>query len=106
MNIITTIYGRNVDTYLNGKLINTCSLDTVVRDGRGKDIYISETGHGFNGYTSKFQYFDYIINPQKAWDIYAAGFDESNWLQNLFASDYGVKFTWMEDGEDSGSIEI
>tara|TARA_B100000902_G_C27273245_1_gene897464 strand:- start:273 stop:956 length:684 start_codon:yes stop_codon:yes gene_type:complete len=107
-NIIVTIYNRSADTYLNGKLVNTCSLSTMINGDadRASSMTLAKGGNGFNGKLAKFQYFPYIVNPQKAWDIYSSGFEDSNWLKDLFKSNYSVKFTWMEDGNDEGDFSI
>jgi hypothetical protein len=105
INVIVTIYNRSIDTYLNGKLINTCVLDNTVSSSKGKSVIISKQ-FGFDGFTAKFQYFGHIVNPQEAWNIYSDGFEEKNWLKSMFSSEYGVKLSWMRGDNEKSSISI
>jgi hypothetical protein len=103
INVIITIYNRSIDTYLNGKLINTCVLDNTIKSSKGQGVTVGNSFVEFKGNTSKFQYFDHIVNPQEAWDIYSNGFAESNWVTSLFKFDYGLKLAVTKDGHEIAS---
>ena len=98
-NLLISVYGRTQDLYLDGKLVRTCVLPGVAKIDSSAPIYVTPDG-GFSGWTSKFQYWPEATDPQKAWNIYKAGYGGSL-LGNLFGK-YTVKVSLMEgDTEDS-----
>jgi hypothetical protein len=98
-NLLISAYGRTLDLYLDGKLVRTCVLPGVAKIDSSAPVYITPNG-GFSGWTSKFQYWPDSCDPQKAWNIYQAGYGGSM-LGNLFGK-YTVKISLMEgDTEDS-----
>lgn len=98
-NLLISVYGRTLDLYLDGKLVRTCVLPGVAKIDSNAPVYITPNG-GFAGWTSKFQYWPDSSDPQKAWNIYKAGYGGSL-LGNIFGK-YTVKVSLMEgDTEDS-----
>ena len=98
-NLFVSVYGRTLDLYLDGKLVRTCVLPGVAKIDSSAPVYITPMG-GFSGWTSRFQYCPDASNPQKAWDIYRAGYGGSL-LGSIFGK-YTVKVSLMEgDSEDS-----
>jgi hypothetical protein len=98
-NLFVSVYGRTLDLYLDGKLVRTCVLPGVAKIDSSAPVYITPMG-GFSGWTSRFQYWPDASNPQKAWDIYRAGYGGSL-LGSIFGK-YTVKVSLMEgDSEDS-----
>ena len=98
-NLFISVYGRTLDLYLDGKLVRTCVLPGVAKIDSSAPVYITPMG-GFSGWTSRFQYWPDASNPQKAWDIYKAGYGGSL-LGSIFGK-YTVKVSLMEgDTEDS-----
>lgn len=98
-NLFISVYGRTLDLYLDGKLVRTCVLPGVAKIDSSAPIFITPMG-GFSGWTSRFQYWPDASNPQKAWDIYKAGYGGSL-LGSLFGK-YNIKVSLMEgDIEDS-----
>ena len=98
-NLLISVYGRTLDLYLDGKLVRTCVLPGVAKIDSNAPVYITPNG-GFAGWTSKFQYWPDSSDPQKAWNIYKAGYGGSL-LGSIFGK-YTVKVSLMEgDTEDS-----
>lgn len=98
-NLLVSVYGRTLDLYLDGKLVRTCVLPGVAKIDANSSVYVTPMG-GFSGWTARFQYWAEAFNPQRAWDIYSAGYGAS-WLGGLFGK-YTVKLSLMEnDAEDT-----
>jgi hypothetical protein len=103
VNLIISVYGRSLDVYLDGKLVRTCLLPGVANINNNANIYVTPNG-GFNGWTSKFQYYPNSLNPQEAYNIYTRGYG-GNLFTNFFNS-YEVQITLLENGTSQGNITI
>ena len=103
VNLIVSVYGRTMDLYIDGKLVRTCLLPGTAKVDNDADIQVTPA-LGFDGWTSKLQYFPNSINPQDAWDIYIKGYS-GNFLSNLFGS-YQVQFSLIENGVTQNSVTI
>lgn len=101
VNLIVNVYGRSMDIYIDGKLVRTCLLPGVASVNNDANIYVTPNG-GFEGWTSKFQYYPNSINPQEAWNIYTQGY--SNWLSMFNA--YQLQISLVENGNTQSSITI
>lgn len=102
-NFFMSAYGRTLDLYLDGKLVRTCVLPGVAKIDSSAPIYITPMG-GFSGWTSRFQYWPDSSNPQKAWDIYKAGYGGSL-LGSIFGK-YTIKVSLMEGDTEDSSFTI
>jgi hypothetical protein len=102
VNLLISVYNRTMDLYLDGKLVRTCLLPGVPQISN-TDVQITPNG-GFNGWTSKFQYFPSSLNPQDAWNIYIQGYG-GNMFSNLIKS-YQVQFSILENGVTYSSVTI
>lgn len=102
-NLLVSVYNRTLDIYLDGKLVRTCVLPGVAKIDASSPVYVTPMG-GFAGWTAKLQYWPDATAPQKAWDIYQAGYGAS-WLGNLFGK-YTVKVSLMEGDIEDGSVSI
>lgn len=99
VNILVSVYGRTLDTYIDGKLVNTHVLSGVPYIGStSSNIYITPNG-GFSGYRSDIQYYPNETDPQKAWDIYADGFTKGQ----TFNNPYTVEVSLYNNGTEQGS---
>ena len=103
VNLLVSVYSRSMDIYLDGKLVRTCVLPGVAKIDANAPAYITPNG-GFSGWTAKFQYFADSCDPQKAWNIYEAGYG-SSMLSNLFGK-YTVKVSLMEGNTEDSSFSI
>jgi hypothetical protein len=102
VNLVVSVYGRSMDVYIDGKLVRTCLLPGVASVNNNSNIYVTPNG-GFDGWTSKIQYYPNSINPQEAWNIYSQGY--SSGLSNLFGS-YQIQVALVENGTTQSSVTI
>ena len=101
VNLLVSIYSRSMDIYIDGKLVKTCLLPGVAAVNNNSNVYLTPNG-GFDGWTSKFQYFPNSTNPQEAWNIYTKGY--GSW-SSMFTS-YQLQFALVENGQTQSSITI
>lgn len=99
VNLTLSVYGRTLDVYIDGKLVRTSLLPGIASVNNNSSIYVTPTG-GFDGWTSKLQYFPNSINPQEAWNIYSSGY--STW-PNIFGA-YQVQVSLVENGNTQSSL--
>ena len=102
-NLLISVYGRTLDLYLDGKLVRTCVLPGVAKIDANAPVYVTPKG-GFSGWTSRFQYWPDSTDPQKAWNIYKAGYGGSL-LGGLFGK-YTVNISLMEGDTEKSSWTI
>ena len=101
VNLVISVYGRTMDLYIDGKLVRTCLLPGVASVNNNANIYVTPAG-GFNGWTSKLQYYPNSLNPQQAWNIYSQGY--SSWT-SMFSS-YQIQVSLVENGTTQSSVTI
>ena len=101
VNLIVSVYGRSMDLYIDGKLVRTCLLPGVASVNNNSNVYVTPAG-GFDGWTSKFQYYPNSLNPQQAWNIYTKGY--SSWSSMFNA--YQVQISLVENGTTQSSVTI
>jgi hypothetical protein len=101
VNLVLSVYGTTLDLYINGKLVRTCLLPGTANINNNADVYVTPQG-GFNGWTSKFQYFPNSLNPQEAWNIYNQGYGKNSWFNN----DYSVQVSLLENGTEQTSFTL
>ena len=104
VSIIVTLNGRDMDTYLNGKLVKTCVLDNAAHVDPDADLVITPAG-GFQGNVSSVKYWSSPVSPQQAWNIYKHGPRGGNSLSDLFTK-YQLKFVFMTNGQEQGEFTI
>lgn len=102
VNLIVSVYGRTMDIYIDGKLVKTCMLPGVASVNSNSDVYVTPSG-GFDGWTSKFQYYPTPLNPQEAWNIYSSGYS-SSWFN--MAQTYQIQLSLVENGTTQSSVTI
>ena len=101
VNLIISVYGRTMDLYVDGKLVRTCLLPGVASVNNDANIYVTPRG-GFDGWTSKLQYYPNSLNPQEAWNIYTRGY--SDWSSMFNA--YQIQISLIENGTTQSSVTI
>lgn len=94
---------EGVDVYIDGKLVKTCLLPGVANVNNNSDVYVTPLG-GFNGWTSKFEYFPNSLNPQQAYNIYTKGYG-GNMFTN-FLNGYQLQISLIENGTTQSSVTI
>jgi hypothetical protein len=101
VNLVLSVYGRTMDLYVDGKLVRTCLLPGVASINNNSNIYVTPAG-GFDGWTSKLQYYPNSLNPQEVWNIYSQGY--SSWSSMFNA--YQVQISLVENGTTQSSVTI
>jgi len=101
VNLVLSVYGRTMDLYVDGKLVRTCLLPGVASVNNNANIYVTPAG-GFDGWTSKLQYYPNSLNPQEVWNIYTQGY--SNWSSMFNA--YQIQISLVENGNTQSSVTI
>jgi hypothetical protein len=101
VNLVVSVYGRTMDLYIDGKLVRTCLLPGVASINNNANVYVTPAG-GFDGWTSKFQYYPNSLNPQEVWNIYTRGY--SSW-SSMFNS-YQIQLSLVENGTTQSSVTI
>ena len=66
-----TVFGRNLDVYIDGKLVKSCFLPGVPKPATG-DIQLSPGG-GFSGYLCDFFHYPRMLTPSDAITFFSAG---------------------------------
>ena len=107
--IAVTTNNRALDTYIDGKLVKTCLLDGPPKVDGTAGIKICDnnggsTKNGFDGYVAKVRYYSRTLNPREVYEIYKEGYAKSL-LAGLF-NKYRLRFTYLKDNEEVGSLEI
>jgi hypothetical protein len=92
-----------MDLYIDGKLVRTCLLPGVASINNNADIFVTPSG-GFDGWTSRLQYYPNSLNPQEVWNIYSSGY--SDWSTMFNPSSYQVQVAVLRDGQTQSSLTI
>ncbi len=101
INITCCFSNTNVDTYINGKLVdttiptNSLYYPKITENNEQLKIHICPNKIGYSGFVSRTYYYDHILTPQDAWNIYKKGYS-SNMLGNLL-NKYNASFTFYEN---------
>jgi hypothetical protein len=99
VNLVVSVYGRTMDLYIDGKLVRTCLLPGVANVNNRSKIIVTPKG-GFDGWTSKLQYYPNSLNPQEVWNIYTKGY--SSWA-SIFKS-YEIQISLLQNGTEQSSV--
>jgi hypothetical protein len=102
-NFLVSVYGRTLDLYLDGKLVRTCVLPGVANIDTNAPVYVTPMG-GFSGWTSRFQYWADASNPQKAWNIYKAGYGGR--VFDYIFNRYTIKVSLIQGDDEQSSFQI
>lgn len=103
VNLVMSVYGKTMDVYIDGKLVQTVVLIGPANVNTTQNVYVTPCG-GFNGWTSNLQYFPNPLNPQQVWSIYQKGYG-SGYLANLFNA-YELTVTLNNNGVPTKTFSI
>jgi hypothetical protein len=103
VNFTISVYGKTLDTYINGKLVQTNILDGTPYINNDLDVIVTPDG-GFDGSTAKFSYYPNSLNPEQAWNIYEDGYS-GGILSNLTGS-YQLNISVLQNGIEETSLTI
>ena len=102
VNVIVSVYQQSVDIYIDGKLVKTCLLYGIPNvDMTKSETSITPYG-GFSGWTTMFKYWEAPCDPQKAWDIYSAGYS-GTWMGNLLGN-YSIKVSIVDNATQTAIV--
>lgn len=110
VNITCCFSDSNIDTYINGKLVdttiptNSLYYPTIKTGDPQLQINICPNAIGFSGFISNTYYYAKILTPQDAWNIYKKGYS-SNMLGNLL-NKYNAAFTFYENQNEVAQFYI
>ena len=91
--VSTTVFERNLDVYIDGKLVKSCFLPGVPKPAAG-DITLAGNG-GFSGNMCNFYHYPRMLTPGDALTFYGAGTSCKSITEPSTASKatgYSVKF--------------
>jgi hypothetical protein len=90
--VSVTVFGRNMDIYLDGKLVKSCFLSGVPKPAIG-DISLTPDG-GFSGRICNFFHYPRMLTPSDALTFWSAGTTCKNQTATgtSSATGYSVKF--------------
>ena len=90
--VSVTVFGRNMDIYLDGKLVKSCFLSGVPKPAVG-DIQLTPDG-GFSGRVCNFYHYPRMLTPADALTFWSAGTSCRNQTTTgkTSATGYSVKF--------------
>ena len=80
-----TVFQRNLDIYINGKLVKSCVLPGVPRPAAG-DIIVGDAG-GFSGSVCNVHAYPNMIGPSDASAFFSAGTNCSSYAQTPASAD-------------------
>lgn len=103
VNLLFSVYGRTLDVYIDGKLVRTSILPNIAIVNPSSSIMLTPNG-GFNGWTSKFQYWPNAMDPQGAWNVYTAGYG-GGFLDSILGQ-YQVQFSFINNGKTLNTLTI
>jgi len=90
--VSVTVFGRNMDIYIDGKLVKSCFLSGVPKPAVG-DIQLTPDG-GFSGNICNFYHYPKMLTPADAMTFWSAGTSCRNKTTTgkSSATGYSVKF--------------
>jgi Concanavalin A-like lectin/glucanases superfamily len=104
VNIVCCFSANKIDTYINGKLVDTTvnQYPLYVSSVQG-DIILGANG-GYSGTISNTRYYNKFLSPSEVWDIYTTGY--SNNLLGNFLNRYKASFIFYQDNNEITKITI
>ncbi len=91
-----SVIGKNMDVYINGRLKKRCKLIGIPKINFG-DLYITEW-NGFDGFISKFRYFNYAVPYYMIENMIADGPSKAPCESTKIEPPYLAKDFWMTTG--------
>jgi len=101
VNITCCFDDSHIDTYMNGKLVNTyvptnaLYYPTLAASSSALQFNILPNQKGFSGFLSNTYYYAYFLSPQEAWNIYQKGY--SNNMLGNYLNKYNASFTFYDN---------
>ena len=107
--VAVSVNNRSLDTYIDGKLVKTCLLEGAPKIDGTSPVHIcppngSNGENGFDGHVAKVRYYSRALNPREIYEIYKEGYSGS--LLGSILNKYRLRFSYIKDNEEVGSLEI
>ena len=107
--VAVSVNNRSLDTYIDGKLVKTCLLEGAPKIDGTSPVHIcppngSGGENGFDGHVAKVRYYSRALNPREIYEIYKEGYSGS--LLGSILNKYRLRFSYIKDNEEVGSLEI
>jgi len=105
--VSATVFQRNLDVYINGKLVKSCVLPGVPRPAAG-DITMG-AGGGFSGYLCGVRSYSSMIGPSDASSFFSAGTNCASFAQPSGSTEKGITlfgYTYTFNVKDSSGKEV
>ena len=99
---VANVDGQYVDLYLNGKLVKSVKLTSML--SQPSDTIPITTGGGLDGFAAKFKHWPHPLTPKDVWSNYMNG-NGGNSLSKMFSS-YGVDVALVKDNVEQKSIRL
>ena len=98
VNIICCFSANKIDTYINGKLVDTTINQYPLYVGITQgDITLGKNG-GYSGTISNTRYYKKFLSPSEVWDIYTSGYSDN--LLGNFLNRYKASFVFYQDNNE------
>ncbi len=113
--VSVTVFQRNVDIYINGRLVKSCVLPGVPKPVSG-DLIVGETTNGFSGSVCNTRVYPSMIGPDEAKAFYdegttcgqpagKSGVDQDSTFITLFG--YTFRFSTLDkSGKELSSLTL
>jgi uncharacterized protein (UPF0333 family) len=103
--ILSVNNGSSVDIYINGKLVQTNSLQGQWSLSAGS-LYVGSK-NGFDGYITMATFHKAPFAPQDAWDTYSSGYGSSGGSSAVdFFNKYKIRFAFVKDNVELSRLDI
>ena len=103
--ILSVNNGSSVDIYINGKLVQTNSLQGQWSLSAGS-LYVGSK-NGFDGYITMATFHKAPFAPQDAWDTYSSGYGSSGGNSAVdFFNKYKIRFAFVKDNVELSRLDI
>lgn len=94
--LVVSVVGKNIDVYINGRLMKRCTLKGVPKLNYG-DVYINQW-NGFDGFLSNVRYFNFAIPYYKIEQLFNAGPSKAPCTEAGVLPPYFAENVWMSAG--------
>jgi hypothetical protein len=98
VNIVSCFGSNKIDTYINGKLVDTTinQYPLFVPTIQG-NIILGNNG-GYSGTISNTRYYTKFLSPSEVWDVYTSGYSDN--LLGNFLNRYKASFVFYQDNNE------
>jgi hypothetical protein len=105
VHVVVSAWDTTMDVYVNGKLARSCLLPGVpVFDANTlQNIYVGQ-GSTYNGYLSRFKYYNRAVTPNEVYSLYRSGPLPPNMLWNSLKTKIQMSLNISSGTPTAGTI--